>query len=93
VLQLALDPAALEPLIAVVVRQAIAQLEQGREVLPEKLAFSEAEAARLLSLRQHQLRDARLRGEIEASVGPGRKILYSRSDLLNYLTSRRWSPG
>ena len=91
-LQLALDPVALEPLIRAVVEQTIARLDEAREVLSAKLAFGEAEAARLLSLHPHQLRDARLRGEIEASVGPGRKILYSRSDLLAYLTGRRWMP-
>jgi hypothetical protein len=92
-LQLAVEPALLEPLIRAVVEQTIARLDQAREVLPDKLAYSEAEAARLLSLHPHQLRDARLRGEIEASVGPGRRILYSRADLLAYLASRRWSPA
>ena len=32
------------------------------------------------------------RGRIQAAVGPGRKILYARSDLLNYLAARRWEP-
>jgi hypothetical protein len=92
-LQLAVEPALLEPLIRAVVEQTIARLDQAREALPDgKLAYSEAEAARLLSLHPHQLRDARLRGEIEASVGPGRKILYSRADLLSYLATRRWAP-
>jgi hypothetical protein len=92
-LQLALDPAALTPLIRAVVEQTIARLDEARSALPDKLAFTEAEAARLLSLNQHQLRDERLRGSIEASVGPGRKILYSREQLLAYLTSRRWRPA
>jgi len=92
-LQLAVEPALLEPLIRAIVEQTIARLDQAREVLPDKIAFGEAEAARLLSLHPHQLRDARLRGEIEASVGPGRKILYSRADLLAYLTTRRWTPA
>jgi hypothetical protein len=90
--QVALDSALLEPLIARVVEQTIVRLDEAREALPDKIAFGEADAARLLSLRAHQLRDERLRGRIKASVGPGKKVLYSRSDLLTYLASRRWAP-
>jgi hypothetical protein len=90
-LQLAVEPAALEPLIRAVIEETLARVEEVRNALPDKLAYTEAESARLLSLHQHQLRDARLRGEIEASVGPGRKILSSRGDLLNYLARLRWS--
>jgi hypothetical protein len=79
------------PLIRQVVEATLAHLEEVRATLPDTLAFSEPEAARLLSLRQHQLRDARLRGEIKASVGPARKILYRREDLIEYLMTRRWS--
>lgn len=89
--QVSLEPSALTPLIAAVVEATLLRVEEARSALPEKIAFSEPEAARLLSLHPHQLRDARLRGEIEASVGPGRKILYSRADLLAYLARRRWS--
>jgi hypothetical protein len=92
-LQLAIDPTALTPLIRAVVEQTIARLDEARSALPDKLAFTEAEAARLLSLNQHQLRDERLRGSIEASVGPGRRILYTRDQLLQYLAARRWGPA
>jgi hypothetical protein len=85
---LAIDAQALRPLIA----EVLAALESERSRLPgDRLAFSEAEAARMLGLHVHQLRDARLRHEIEASVGPGKKILYRREDLLAYLASRRWA--
>jgi hypothetical protein len=91
-LALPVDSAALQPLIAAVVEATLARIDAARAALPDdRLAFGEAEAARLLSLHQHQLRDARLAGEITASVGPGRKILYSREDLLRYLASRRWT--
>lgn len=56
-----------------------------------KLAYREREAAELLSLNEHQLRDERRRGRITASMGPGGIILYTRDDLLAYLTSRRWT--
>src|SRR5207253_9815042 len=89
-LQFELD--ALQSLIEAVIAETVARLDAARSALPDngKLAFSEPEAARLLSLRPHQLRDERLRGRIKASMGPGRKILYARQDLLDYLTSRRW---
>lgn len=89
-LSLILDPTALEPLITAVIERTLARLEDGREQLSDKLAYSEAEAARLLSLNEHQLRDERRRARIQASVGPGKKILYTRSDLLAYLMGRRW---
>jgi hypothetical protein len=89
-LHLAIDAAGLEPLIRAVVSATLAALDADRSAIPDKLAFSEAEAARLLSLHAHQLRDERLRGRITASVGPGRRILYSREDLTTYLRSRRW---
>jgi hypothetical protein len=92
---------ALRPLILAVVAETVpaavmatvAALESQRAALPAdgRLAYPEAEAARLLGLRAHQLRDCRLRGEIEASVGPGRKVLYTREQLLAYLAGRRWT--
>jgi hypothetical protein len=89
-MQFNFDPEVLTPLIRAVIEQTLAAVEESRASLPDKIAFSEAEAAKLLSLHTHQLRDERLRGRIEASVGPGKKVLYSKTDLLNYLASRRW---
>jgi hypothetical protein len=88
---LQIDPEALRPLITVVVELTLARLDEVRAAMPDKLAFGEAEAARLLSLNSHQLRDERLRGRVEASVGPGKKILYTRKQLLAYLATRRWT--
>ena len=68
----------------------LAAIDSDRAGIPDKIAFSEVEAARLLSLHPHQLRDERRLRRIKASVGPGRKILYSRQDLLTYLAERRW---
>jgi hypothetical protein len=87
--QLDLPPAVLRPLIAEVVREVLAALEADRATLPDKLAYSEAEAARLLSLNPHQLRDERLRGRIAASAIVGGRIRYTRADLLDYLAARR----
>jgi hypothetical protein len=92
-LSLSLPPELLRPLVREVVHEALTQLEQARARLPEdKLAFGECEAASLLSLAPHQLRDERLRGNVKASVGPGRKILYDRNELLAYLSRRPWQP-
>ena len=88
--RLEIDADALRPLIDQAVAAALAALEKDRGALDGKLAYSEPEAARLLSLHAHQLRDERLRGRIHASVGPGKKILYGRDDLMDYLRSRRW---
>jgi hypothetical protein len=84
----------LRPLIAEVVREVLAVMERDRQSLDDgRLAYSEQEAAQLLGLAKHQLRDERLLGRIKASVGPCKRILYSRQDLLAYLESRRWEAG
>jgi hypothetical protein len=90
-INLDLDPATLEPLIRRVVEETFARLESERARLDNgKLAYPEAEAAALLSLAPHQLRDERRRGRIKASIGPGRKVLYTRQQLIDYLVSRPW---
>ena len=93
-LQLSLPPDVLKPLIRAVVAETIAP-SKPTAALPDagRLAFGESEAARMLGMNTHQLRDERLRNRIAASVGPGRRILYARQDLLNYLAARRWEAG
>jgi hypothetical protein len=90
---LIIPPELLAPIIDQAITAALARFQADHAHIGDKLAYSEAEAARLLSLASHQLRDERLRGRIQASVGPGRKILYSRQDLLDYLATRRWEGG
>jgi hypothetical protein len=89
-LNLQLDSEALRPLIEAVVAEAVARLETERAKLDGKLCYSEPEAARLLGLASHQLRDERLRGRISASQVVGRRIRYLHADLMDYLLSRRW---
>ena len=91
-INLQLEPALLSPLIRQIAAEIICQLETDRAKLGDKLAYSEAEAARLLGLRQHQLRDARLAGTISCSQITGRRIRYTREDLLRYLAENRWQP-
>jgi hypothetical protein len=89
-LSLSLPAEALRPLVAEVVAEVLAHLEADRAHLDDgHLCYSEEEAARLLGLRPHVLRDTRRRGEIVASQIVGRRIRYTRDDLLRYLAERR----
>src|SRR5262249_13376683 len=92
-LNIELDSETLRPLISQVVREALSAIEADRAKLEGKLAYGEAEAARLLSLNTWQLRDLRLRGEIGFSRGPCRKVMYAKKDLSEFLVQRRVEPG
>src|SRR5262245_51869805 len=50
-----------------------------------RLAFSEAEAAAMLGVATHVLREQRRLGRIECCRGPGRRIMYRRDQIENYL--------
>jgi hypothetical protein len=89
-----IEPEALAPLICQVVTETVRALEADRARIPgNRLAFSEVEAAGLLGLRVHQLRDIRLRGQIGFSRGPARRVMYQPSDLLDYLARGRTAPS
>ncbi len=89
-LSLLLNSEALKPLIRQIVEEVVAALEEDRSKFDgELLAFSEEKAARLLGLESHVLRDERRRGRIQASSIVGRRIRYTRADLMNYLQGRR----
>lgn len=80
----------LRPLIEQVVREVVLQVKEQETKDAERMAFTEPEAARMLGLNAHQLRDERIRGRIQASAIVGGRIRYQRKDLLHYLESRRW---
>ncbi len=82
------DDAVLRPLIERIVATVLDRLQDEQEVLRDKLAFTEAEAAALLGIERHVLRDARLRGELAGSR-VGKRILYERQELLGYLRRQR----
>jgi hypothetical protein len=85
-LALTLPPDALRPLVEQIVTEVLARLDQARATLPaDRLAYSEPEAARLLGMQRHQLRDERLRGRIQASKIVGKQVRYLPQDLTNYL--------
>jgi Helix-turn-helix domain len=75
----------LRPVIEVVVEQLVDRL-----VPDDRLAVSEAEAARLLGIAPHVLRDARRRGEVTAGK-IGKTYVYLRSDLVTLVRTRKAS--
>jgi hypothetical protein len=91
------DAAALAPLVRQIVGEVLAQLDTDAAKVDAggggKLAYSEEEAARLLGLEPHVLRDERRRGRIAASQIVGRRIRYTRQDLVDYLAGRRVGAG
>lgn len=95
VFNIKVDADDLQPLIAAIVAETMKQMsqEQAKANGKGRFAYTEAEAAELLGLEQHVLRDERRRGRIQASCGPGRRILYTPQDLADYLAARRIKPG
>ncbi|MFO0809298.1 MAG: helix-turn-helix domain-containing protein [Gemmataceae bacterium] len=81
------DAEALRPLIDQVVQATLASVREADARLPDRLAYSEEEAARLIGLAPHQLRDERLRGRIASSKIVGGRVRYQRNALLEYLAA------
>jgi hypothetical protein len=86
-MRLDLDPEELKPIVQAVV----AQLHDLFDDDDDRLAFSEKEAAAMLGVPDTTLRDDRYLGRAKASL-VGRKIRYTRQQLLDYLASREWEP-
>ncbi|MCH8042804.1 MAG: helix-turn-helix domain-containing protein [Planctomycetes bacterium] len=87
-MQLAFDEGDLRPLVEMIVAATLERLEAQRQKLSGKLAYPAPEAAALLGVRPHVLRDARLRGEITGSR-VGKRILYAHDELLAFLRRQR----
>lgn len=73
--------------IAVAVAAALGRQADAGRHLDERLGYTEPEAASLLSVPPHVLRDCRLRGEISARK-VGRCYIYSRRELVEFLNKR-----
>lgn len=86
---LVIDPAALRPILEEITLDLLHRLRDAEAKTAGRLAYSEAEAAALIGLHQHQLRDERLRGRISASIIVGRRIAYLPQDLTAYLMRER----
>ena len=78
-MRLEIDHAELESIVAKVVAELNDQF--GND---DRLAFDEAASAKLISVKKHVLRDARLKGLISPGKC-GRSWLYSRRMLLAYI--------
>lgn len=85
-MQLLFDEPTIRALVRPMAEEVAAVL--GTKLDDDRLAYPEPEAAQLLGIATHQLRDARLRGEIIATRVGGR-IGYERSELVAYLARGR----
>ena len=75
----------IEKLIDSAVSKAFAAaLDINPDLASNRLAYSEMEAASLLGVKHHVLRDARIRGEVSATRVGGRHA-YTRDELISYL--------
>ena len=85
--QINLDAESVHPVLQLLSESLLEQLkEQVRQEEPERLGYTEPEAAVMLGMKAHQLRDERLRGRVECYRVTGNGVRYSRQHLLDYLT-------
>jgi len=82
------DHDALRPLVHLAVAEALDRMEAERAKLNGRLAFTEPEAAVLLGVKPHVLRDCRRRGELQGAK-VGSRIVYTRADLLEFLERQK----
>lgn len=87
-MKIVLDENDLRPLIETVVKETMRWISNADCQVGDRIAYTEPEAAALLGVATHVLRDCRLRGEILASRC-GKRIVYQRSDLLRMLETNR----
>ena len=88
-MSITIDNDNLRPLIQSVVTETLAAAEQAQAKLPEeRLAYTESEAAALIGIASHVLRDARLRGEI-VGTKVGKRIVYEQDELIKFLVGNR----
>ncbi len=87
-LQIQFDEDALRPLVHLAVAEALDRMEEERAKFNGRLAFTEQEAAVLLGVKPHVLRDCRRRGELQGAK-VGSKIVYTRTDLLDFLDRQK----
>lgn len=87
-LKIQFDQDDLRPLVHLAVAEALDCLEEERAKFNGRLAFIEAEAASLLGVKPHVLRDCRRRGELQGAK-VGSRIVYTRADLLKFLERQK----
>lgn len=82
------DSSDLRPLITEIVAEVRAQDDADQAKVNGRLAYRECEAAALLGVASHTVRDARRRGELTGSK-VGKYIVYTRDELLELLRRNR----
>lgn len=87
-LKIEFDRDTLRPLVHLAVAEALERMEEERAKTAGRLAFTEPEAAVLLGVKPHVLRDCRRRGELQGAK-VGSKIVYTRADLLEFLERQK----
>lgn len=87
-LKIEFDSKDLRPIVHLAVTEALDHLEAERAKFQGRLSFTEPEAAVLLGVKPHVLRDCRRRGELQGSK-VGSKIVYTRADLLGFLEKQK----
>ena len=87
-LKIEFDRNDIRPLIELAVAEALDRMEEDRAKFNGRLAFTEPEAAVLLGVKPHVLRDCRRRGELQGAK-VGSRILYSRDDLVEFLERQK----
>jgi hypothetical protein len=88
-LHLQIDLETLGPVVERIVAEVLRQLQSEQKKMNGRLSFTEQEAADMLGMKKHQLRDLRLRGEITALKATGKASLYARGDLVEFLAAKR----
>lgn len=83
-MKLQLDHEELRPLIKEVVRETLKSTEVLDAKMDDRIGFTEPEAAKLLGVNRHVLRDCRLRNEITARK-VGKRYIYHRAALSDFL--------
>ena len=79
-----LDDAEIRAVVALTVREVLDAIDDDRKRFNGRLGYTEPEAAALIGVAHHVLRDCRLRGEITAKM-VGKRNIYSRDSLLRFL--------
>jgi len=86
--QIQFDQDALRPLVHLAVAEVLSRMEEERAKFNGRLAYTEPEAAVLLGVKPHVLRDCRRRGELQGAK-VGSKIVYTRADLVGFLERQK----
>ena len=87
-MQIQVETADLKSLIEDVVGQVVPRVLAEFAAGDGQLAYDESAAAQALGVPRHTLRDARLRGDLDASR-VGKRVIYRREELLAYLERNR----